>query len=166
MDFNNNEEIKKSICKVIEGYSYTIHEYGDLTDGYSYLQENDMCITVKNESGKDAIYIDVADELTLSCGAWHEHYNYSDEDYSEMLELIKNYLEGKICTLEVYCYNAGELKWRGSSNLTAEECNLTPADKLIEAFINKKEWPVSGKAIIRFFDENQTVTHEFALGNK
>lgn len=38
--------------------------------------------------------------------------------------------------------------------------------KLIEAFINKKEWPVSGKAIIRFFDENQTVTHEFASGNK
>lgn len=164
MNFDSNEEIKKSILNIIEGCDFTIHEYGDSIDKYSYLQENEMCITIKNTFREDVIYIDVADELTLTIEAWHSHYNYSDEDYNEMLEVIKNYLKGRMCVLEIYCYKAGELKWFGSDNLIVEECNFIPTKRLIKRYVDKRNWPIKGKAIFRFFDEDKTITYEFSLG--
>lgn len=164
MNFDSSEEIKESILKVIEGLDFMIHECGESLDEYSYLKENEMCITVKNTFGEDAIYIDVTDELTLTFGAWHAHYDYSDEDYNEMLEVLKDYLEGRMCVLEIYRYKAGELKWFGSGNLTVEEYNLMPTKKLIKRYVDKRNWPINGKAIFRFFDEEKTITYEFSLG--
>lgn len=165
MNFDSNEEIIKTIVQIIEGHDFTVHEYGDPADEYSYLNENDICITVKSSSGEDVIYIDIADELTLTLGAWHEHFDYSDEDFSEMLETIKDYLAGRTCVLELYRQTAGELKWFGSYILIAEQCNSTPAKKLVKRYANKDWWPIKGKAIFRFFDADKTTTHEFSFGN-
>lgn len=165
MNFDSNEEIKKSISKLIEGLDYTIHKYGDSIDEYSYLQENELCITVKNTSGEDAIYIDLTDELTLTIGAWHTHYNYSDEDYNEMIDALKDYLECRMCVLEIYCFKAGELKWFRSKNMTVEEFNLLPTIELIKRYVDKRNWPINGKAIFRFFDEGKTITLDFSLGD-
>ena len=165
MNFDSNEEIIKSISKIIEGLDFTIHEYGESIDEYSYLQENELCITIKNSSGEDAIYIDLADELTLTIGAWHAHYDYSDEDYNEMIEALKDYLECRICVLEIYYLKSGELKWFGSNSMTVEEFNLLPAKELIKRYVDKRIWPINGKAVFRFFDEGKTITQDFSLGN-
>ena len=169
MNFDNDEEIIRSITGLLEGLDYIIHRHGDLDDEYRYLCENEMCITVKNTFGEDAVYIDLADELTLTFGAWHGHYDYSDEDYNEMSELLKDYLEGRICTLEIYSCESDGLKWVGSCNLTAEECELMLERKLIKKFIkkfiDKENWPIKCKAIFRFFDEKRTKTCEFSLGD-
>lgn len=155
----------EAILKAIKDFDFSIHEYGESLDEYSYLQENEMCITVKNTVGEDAIYIDIAaDELTLTLGAWHAHYDYSDEDYNELLEVLKDYLEGRMCVLEIYRYKAGELNWFGSYSLTVEECPLKPTQKLLKQYVDKRSWPINGKAVFRFFDEDKTITYEFSLG--
>ena len=32
MNFDSNEEIKKAISKIVEGFDFAIHEYGDLQE--------------------------------------------------------------------------------------------------------------------------------------
>lgn len=40
------------------------------------------------------------------------------------------------------------------------------ANKLIKKNIDKKMWPIKGKAIFRYFDENKTETHEYSFEKK
>lgn len=164
MDFDNNEEIAKSILEVIKDCDYTIHESGDSDNEYAYLQENDMCITVRNTGGEDAIYVDIDnDEITLTAGAWHAHYDYSDEDFKEMLDTIKDYIEGKFCVFEIYRRQENELKWFSTWILSTEEYESSSPKKLLKAHVDKRSWKIISKAIFRFFDPNKTSTYELSL---
>ena len=51
--------------KIIEGFDFTIHEYGNSSDEHSYLQKNEICITIKNVFKEDEIYIDDDDGWTV-----------------------------------------------------------------------------------------------------
>lgn len=102
------EELKE----FLKDYDVTVHTFGNEKEEYSYLDEEDYCITVKNSSD-DELFIDWNGEFTLTYDAWHAHFSLCQYDYEEMLEYLTGILQNNLCSFSVF--SNGE--WLGSAML-------------------------------------------------
>lgn len=164
INFDDNNEIKNLLLNLLEGLDFEIHEYNDSDEEYKYLKENDFCITVKDAEQSNVIYIDIDEyELTLTIGAWHSHYDYDEENFNEVQETLKEFINNEVCVFEIYKYKNDKPSWFSCGMLYDEEFHSMTINKLLKENINKKVWPIKGKVIIRYFDVNKTETHEFSF---
>ena len=101
----NPTDKKQDICLLLQELNckYELHRKNeaDSDDEYKYLQENDICITVKNPYGKYPMYIDLENdgEFTLSYYKWHSHYYGEEWDYNMLCQDLKDILQNNKCAV-------------------------------------------------------------------
>ena len=66
-----------------------------------HKNDNYYIIEIKNKRG-DSLYINLEDEIIISYGNWHCHYE-SDDDM--VIEKVNNILNNRDCVLDIYLDN-------------------------------------------------------------
>lgn len=106
-DFLNKRQLK-----------YEIHS-SDSEEGYEYLEDGNICITVLNPFYEEKMYIDLEayGEFTLSFNGWHSHYFGDEEEYQKLLDDLESLFSNKKCVLNIF----SDDKWICSSLIDPTE---------------------------------------------
>lgn len=94
---------KHEIMELFKGY--TFEEHNNKEEKYRYLANTDEVIIIKNPNNNNEIGLEMSDEFTLYFANWHGHYDPYEEDYNQMIQMISDILNGKLCTMAAYCEN-------------------------------------------------------------
>lgn len=172
--FIDTMDKKDELCELLKEYRYVLHEKDD--GEYKYLDADSMCITVLNAKGEEDIYIDLEEEFTISMNGYHCHFQPDEEDFEEMVQMLKDYLEGRCCVVLLFSNKPdGELQWRLSSTYEPNVCELLERKNVYNALdlgkdLRKELKRVGGKVCVCFFDSSKSkemvIEKEFQKGEK
>lgn len=135
----NTLDKKEELCELLKGFSYEIHLRDD--DEYHYLKDGDICITLKNaDKDKDKLYLDLEEEFTLTFGAFHNHYDCSQNGYDELVTDLNGILQSKIGVASIYHYYDGKLNWLGSRLISIEETESQTVKQIFQHTYHAKDF--------------------------
>lgn len=140
--YDDVEPVEKleELTELLKEYNPQIHTCKD--EGYNYLEEDDVCITLKNQFGKE-FYIDLNDEFTISYDVWHCHYSPYQGEYEMLKEELKLLLTNTGYIFSVFIQD----QWMGSMTLEEPLTSKTQVKKQIQQFLKRdKQWIRQAKA--------------------
>ncbi len=134
-------------------------------DGYSYLEEGDFCLTIKNSSGRE-LYLDLNEEFTLSYAAWHGHYSPCKGEYEMLKRDLEQLLNSCSYAFSVFIHE----RWMGSAALGLPLSSKVEVKEQIHIFLRRdRAWLQQAKkegveARLVYWDETKNRTVSFAPG--
>lgn len=136
---------------------YEIH-YHEEEGEYTYLKEDDLCITISNPYNEFPLYIDIIeDEIILEYYKWHGHYFYETIVPDNLLQDIKEILTNKKCAIII----SSTKRWISStlSDKFLEESYDYQDDfkRLPECFVDEIH-AIGGKVELFYWNPKNTKT--------
>lgn len=123
-----------SLEAFLKDYDYEVHSNAD--EEYDYLDENSLCITLKNSEGRE-LHVDLEGDFTLSFGGWHRHYLTTNEEYDSLKEYINSILTNQVAAIVMRV----EGEWTASSLTYSPITNKEQAiKKVYDIFGGTKEF--------------------------
>ena len=102
----NNKEInpidkRQELCSMLQKLNCKFETHTLNDKEYTYLNKNDICITIPNSKCEYPIYIDLESngEFTLSYYKWHTHYYGEEWDYNRLFEDLIGILKNQKCVI-------------------------------------------------------------------
>ncbi len=138
MDIESTLDKKEELCKLFEECLYEIHQKDQ--GEYHYLDEDDICITVKNSNESKVLYLDLNEEFTLTFGSFHSHYDCSEYDYEELVTDIREIIKSNIGVASIYHYYDGKLNWLGSHLVSIEETETKNVKQVFQHVFSVKDF--------------------------
>lgn len=152
------------VCGILDGLAveYEIHQRDE--GEYSYLKEDEACITIPNPNSLDVpepytgrtIYIDFQDEISLFFAVeWHAHYSLNESDYDEFKQTLVGILKNELCNVTLF--EGEDRSWGGSLIVSkTEACEKSAEEIFAEPFPElaaeyRRSWKENGAEIYFIF---------------
>lgn len=161
-------EIAEDIYRLLDapGIKYKIQSKDD--NEYSYLEENELSISIPNPYLSHAIFINLQSEISLFYANWHAHYLYDETDHAEFCETLAAILNNMLCSASVFLGEGDECKLNESVLAEKSDVESKPPEEAfagnrIMAQVDREQWEKNGSTVRFVFwnpKYNKTVTIE------